>query len=86
MKFSEVVAQTIAWLQREERVSYRALKREFDLDDETLADLQIELIEVKESAFDKDGKMLIWAGAAPVSGAEFQVSSSTQSPPLIPSP
>lgn len=41
MKFSEVVARTVAWLQREGRVSYRALKREFDLDDEFLADLKI---------------------------------------------
>ena len=31
MKFSEVVAQTLVWLQREGRVSYRALRLEFDL-------------------------------------------------------
>jgi predicted ATPase/class 3 adenylate cyclase len=78
MKFSEVVAQTIAWLQREERVSYRALKREFDLDDETLEDLKAELIEVKETAFDKDGKMLVWVGASPVPSSEFQVPSFPQ--------
>jgi class 3 adenylate cyclase/predicted ATPase len=86
MKFSELVAQTIAWLQREERISYRALKREFDLDDETLTDLKIELIEVKESAFDKDGKMLVWAGVAPVLSSEFQVSSSIQPPTPNPQP
>src|SRR6266849_3242458 len=62
MKFSEVVAQTIAWLQREGRVSYRALKREFELDDAFLDDLKAELIEVKELAVDKDGKMLVWKG------------------------
>jgi class 3 adenylate cyclase len=62
MKFSEVLAQTIAWLQREERISYRALKREFALDDETLEDLKAELIEVKQLASDKDGKMLVWVG------------------------
>ena len=45
MKFSEVVAQTLAWLQRDGRVSYRALKREFDLDDEFLEDVKAELIE-----------------------------------------
>jgi hypothetical protein len=32
MRFYEVVTQTIALLQREGRVSYRALKREFALD------------------------------------------------------
>ena len=50
MKFSEAVAQTIAWLQHEGRVSYRALKREFELDDDFLADLTEELITVKELA------------------------------------
>ena len=50
MKFSEVVAQTLAWLQRDERVSYRALKREFELDDEALEDLKVELIDVQRVA------------------------------------
>src|SRR5262247_3890626 len=62
MKFSEVVAQTLAWLQREGRVSYRALRLEFDLNDDVLDALKEELIEVKELAVDKDGKMLVWAG------------------------
>jgi class 3 adenylate cyclase/predicted ATPase len=62
MKFSEVVAQTLAWLQREGRVSYRALRLEFDLTEEVLDALKEELIEVKELAIDKDGKMLVWVG------------------------
>src|SRR5215510_7843354 len=64
MKFSEVVAQTLAWLQREGRVSYRALRLEFDLTEDVLDALKEELIEVKEVAVDKDGKMLVWTGAA----------------------
>src|SRR5215813_14318777 len=63
MKFSEVVAQTLAWLQREGRVSYRALRLEFDLTEDVLDALKEELIEVKELAVDKDGKMLMWKGA-----------------------
>lgn len=35
MKFSEIVDQTREFLRQRERVSYRALKREFDLDKET---------------------------------------------------
>src|SRR5262245_45426664 len=62
MKFSEVVAHTVAWLQREGRVSYRALKREFAVDDDFLEDLKEELIGIKELAIDKDGKMLVWVG------------------------
>jgi class 3 adenylate cyclase/predicted ATPase len=38
------------------------LRREFDLDDETLEDLKAELIEVDKLAIDEDGKVLVWAG------------------------
>ena len=64
MKFSEMVTQAVAWLQREERVSYRALKREFALQDDALDDLKEELVTIKELAVDKDGKMLVWVGNA----------------------
>ena len=85
MKFSEVVAQTLAWLQREGRVSYRALRLEFDLTEEVLDALKEELIEVKELAGDKDGKMLVWAGASPVSSFKFPTASrSTGSEPRTP--
>ncbi|MBI3801221.1 MAG: adenylate/guanylate cyclase domain-containing protein [Deltaproteobacteria bacterium] len=83
MKFSEVVTQTVAWLQQEGRVSYRALKREFDLDDEFLADVTIEIIEAKRLARDDDGRFLVWTGAAPVQSSEFKVQSSLPSPPQI---
>ena len=39
MKFSEIVKEAREWFQREGRLTYRALKREFDLDDEELEDL-----------------------------------------------
>src|SRR5215475_7573883 len=64
MTFDEILGQAIEMLQRRGRVSYGALKRQFALDDEYLADLKIELIEVLEVAADKDGKMLEWKGAA----------------------
>ena len=59
MKFSEVVSQTLAWLQREGRVSYRALRLEFDLNEDVLDALKEEIIEIKEAAVDRDGKMLV---------------------------
>ncbi|MGH9426507.1 MAG: hypothetical protein ACRD2L_09420, partial [Terriglobia bacterium] len=62
MKFSEMVDQASEFLQRRERVSYRALKREFDLDDESLADLKAELIDAQRIAVDEDGKVLAWVG------------------------
>ena len=62
MKFSEVVDQASEFLRRRERVSYRALKREFDLDDESLEDLKAELIDAQRIAVDEDGKVLVWLG------------------------
>ena len=41
MKFSAIVEQVLAMLQRQGRISYRALKREFDLDDAYIEDLKV---------------------------------------------
>ena len=62
MRFSEIVEQAKTLLQRKERISYRALKMEFDLDDEQLDILKEELVDIEELAIDKDGKMLVWIG------------------------
>jgi len=62
MKFSEIVEQAKTLLQRKERISYRALKMEFDLDVEQLDILKEELVDIEELAIDKDGKMLVWIG------------------------
>ena len=62
MTFSEVLIQVREWLHREGRVSYRALKRQFQLDDEYLEDLKAELIDAKRIAVDEDGKVLVWVG------------------------
>lgn len=64
MTFDEILDQTIEMLQRRGRVSYRALRRQFDLDDDFLEDLKDELIEVHQLALDQDGKMLVWVGDA----------------------
>jgi class 3 adenylate cyclase/tetratricopeptide (TPR) repeat protein len=65
MTFDEVLAQTIELLQREGRVSYRALKRRFSLDDEYLDDLKAEIIRAKRLAIDENGEVLVWSGAPP---------------------
>ena len=62
MTFQEVLAQVITWLEHDKRLSYRALQRQFDLDEAYLEDLKFELIEVKQLAVDQDGKMLVWTG------------------------
>jgi hypothetical protein len=62
--FKEVLAHVIDWLQQDQRISYRALKRQFSLDDGYLDYIKIELIEVRQVALDQDGKILLWRGAA----------------------
>jgi class 3 adenylate cyclase len=58
-----VLSQVQDLLQREQRVSYRGLKRRFALDDEYLEDLKEELIGAKRLATDEDGRFLVWIGA-----------------------
>src|SRR5262252_9757848 len=64
MTFEEILNQAIALLQRQGRVSYRALKRQFDLDEAYVEDLKLELIEVHQVAVDQDNTMLVWIGGA----------------------
>src|SRR5499426_2628501 len=64
MTFKEILNQAMALLQRQGRVSYRALKRQFDLDEAYVEDLKLELIEVHQVAVDQDNTMLVWTGAA----------------------
>jgi len=62
MTFDEILSQVVEVLQREGRVSYRALRRRFDLDDEYLEDLKAELIDAKRLALDEAGRVLVWTG------------------------
>jgi hypothetical protein len=62
MTFKEVLGQVIDWLQQDKRVSYRALKRQFAIDDTFLEDLKYEIIEVQQRAVDQDGTVLVWMG------------------------
>jgi class 3 adenylate cyclase len=62
MTFDEVLAQVVALLQRQGRVSYGALKRRFALDDAYLNDLKTELIEAQRLAVDEAGRIMVWIG------------------------
>ena len=64
MTFYEVLEQVITLLQRHGRVTYRALKRQFDLDDAFLEDLKEELLYGQRLAVDEDGRVLVWTGEA----------------------
>jgi class 3 adenylate cyclase/predicted ATPase len=62
VKFSDVINQASDLLRASGRITYRALKREFALDDAALDDLKEELVEARRVAHDENGKVLVWAG------------------------
>jgi class 3 adenylate cyclase len=64
MGFYEVLDQVVALLRQRGRVTYRALKREFQLDDAFLEDLKDELITAQRLAVDEQGAVLVWVGRA----------------------
>ena len=57
----EVLPQVISLLQREGRVTYRALRQSLYCDDAFFDDLREELL-FKKLAIDEDGKGLVWIG------------------------
>src|SRR5712691_956657 len=63
MDFYAVLDEIRALLQRRGRVTYRALKVQFQLDDEHLEALKEELIEAEQLAVDEQGRVLVWTGA-----------------------
>jgi class 3 adenylate cyclase/tetratricopeptide (TPR) repeat protein len=65
MDFYAVLDAVLELLQRHKRVTYRALKRQFGLDDAYLEDLKAEIIEARQLAVDQDGTMLVWVENAP---------------------
>ena len=64
MTFVETLEQVRDLLQSKGRISYRALKRQFALDDDYVEDLKAELIDAERVASDEDGKVLVWVGNA----------------------
>jgi hypothetical protein len=80
MTFDEVLAQVLELLKRQGRVSYSALKRRFDLDDDYLNDLKDELLYV-HPVRDDEGRGLVWTGDM-ASGQEFAAPCAQPTQPL----
>ena len=80
MTFKEILAQVIDWLQQDKRLSYRALKRQFALDDDYLDDLKAELIEARRVALDEDGRVLVWTGDTAPAAATPSVAAEPSAP------
>src|SRR6266571_7453734 len=77
MTFDDVLEQVVTLLKRQGRVSYRALKRRFDLDDDYIEDVKIELIKAQQLAVDENEEILVWVG-------DTKASAETASPPALP--
>src|SRR5215510_13823254 len=82
MTFEEILDQAIAMLQRRGRLTYGALKRQFQLDDAYLEDLKAELIEGQRLAADEDGRVLVWTGGASTPPASVACPPPQQGEPL----
>jgi len=80
MTFDEVLTQALGLLKRQGRVSYRALKMRFDLDDEYLDVLKEELLYV-HPVRDDEGRGLVWTG-----NVEGTTETPSQPPQSMPSP
>src|SRR5262249_9475928 len=94
MSLYDVLDQIIALLRQRKRLTYRLLKREFALDDETLEDLKDELIYAQKLAVEEDERVLVWIGdtegrpEAPLSPSQTLQQSAIQEtqPPHAPPP
>jgi class 3 adenylate cyclase len=84
MDFDALLAQVRALLQRQGRVSYRALKLRFQLDDEVLAALTDELIYAARIARDEDDRVLVWTGEAGTTPESARQPSIPRSPETAP--
>jgi hypothetical protein len=82
MTFEELLDQAIAMLQRRGRLTYRTLKLQFKLDDETLETLKDELLYSQPQVVDDAGRGLLWTGAT----EDIQVTSTSQSGQPDPQP
>jgi len=76
MDFYAILDQVIDLLRQRQRVTYRALQRQFDLDEDTLNDLKDELLYAHPHVVDDEGRGLRWTGDT--------ASTPVQAPPSAP--
>src|SRR2546425_5717574 len=84
MDFYAVLERVLEILQQHKRVTYRALQRQFDLDEPYLEDLKAEIIEARQLAVDEGGRVLVWIGAASSMAASAPPLSQAAPQPSVP--
>src|SRR5215475_3702633 len=80
MTFDDILEQVIDLLKRQGRVSYRALKRRFDIDYDYIQDLKEEILYV-HPVIDDEGRGLIWTGDTAMTHEVAASSAQTSQPP-----
>jgi hypothetical protein len=65
MTFEEFLDQAMAMLRRYKRVTYCALRRQFNLDETYFADLKDAILYAYPQVVEEDGRGLVWTEAAP---------------------
>ena len=83
MSFLETVERARAFLERNGRVSLRALQREFNLDENALEELVEELVDAQRVA-GREGKIVVWLGAARAVEGAGPAASRVAAPPAVP--
>jgi len=78
MDFYAILDQVVDLLRQRQRMTYRALKVQFQLDDEALEALKEELIEAQHLAADETGRILVWIGDSGTRPLATAVPASTQ--------
>jgi class 3 adenylate cyclase/tetratricopeptide (TPR) repeat protein len=88
MDFYALLDQVVDLLRSRQRVTYRTLKRQFDLDDAALEDLKEELLFAHPQIADEEGRGLVWtpdpapAPASPAPAPSAVAVETRQEPPL----
>src|SRR6516165_11250424 len=83
MDFYTLLDQVVDLLRQRQRVTYRALQRQFQVDEETLNDLRDELLYAHQVARDEDGRVLVWTGCGDPSPPSPPPSADRVPPPAM---
>jgi class 3 adenylate cyclase/predicted ATPase len=87
MDLYEVLDQVVALLRKRGRLTYRALRYQFHLDDEGLEALTAELIDAQHVAVDEGGTVLVWRDSAlPTLGVEAKQGQTRPASPQFQAP
>src|SRR5262249_15913258 len=86
MDFYAMLDQVIDLLRQRQRVTYRALKVQFQLDDEALEALKEELVYGHRVAVDEEGRVLVWLGGPGTSRPPILTALQSVEPPGTPTP